>query len=136
MSVNTLRVYKAGDKLTTKQLLWIDEYLKSNDYTTATIKAGYNSKHPKSIGYENSIKFKEIIENRRKEINDQITKNTIASLEKIQEFWTEMFQNERCKDSDRLKASELLARSKGGFIEKVEVKEVNTDWFIEDNSSG
>lgn len=32
--------------------------------------------------------------------------------------------------TDRLKASELLAKSKGAFIEKREVKVVDTDWFV------
>jgi phage terminase small subunit len=132
LSVKDLRVYKLGDKLTDKQLLWIDEYIKTNDYTTATLKAGYNCKYPRAIGYENSIRFKEIIEHRKKELNEKITKRTIAELEEIQEFWTEMFKDSSTRDSDRLKASELLAKSKGGFIEKVEVKEVVTDWFIEE----
>ena len=137
MSVTDLRVYKVGDKLTKKQLLWIDEYIKTNDYTTATLKAGYNAKYPKSIGYENSIRFKEIIETRRKELNEKITKNTIAELEAIQEFWTETFKDDDIKMTDRLKASELLAKSKGGFIEKHEIKAVKTDWFIgEDTDNG
>lgn len=133
MSVTDLRVYKLGDKLTDKQLLWIDEYIKSNDYTTATLKAGYKAKYPRAIGYENSIRFKEIIEHRRKELNEKITKNTIAELEAIQEFWTETFKDDEYKMADRLKASELLAKSKGGFIEKHEIKAVNTDWFIGDD---
>ena len=137
MSVKTLRVYKVGDKLTDKQLLWIDEYIKTNDYTTATVKAGYNAKYPRAIGYENSIRFKEIIEARRKELNEKITNKNIAELEEIQEFWTEMFKDASTKDSDRLKASELLAKSKGGFIEKHEIKAVKTDWFIgEDTDNG
>ena len=137
LSVTDLRVYKVGDKLTKKQLLWIDEYIKTNDYTTATIKAGYNAKYPKSIGYENSIRFKEIIDVRRKELNEKITKNTIAELEAIQEFWTETFKDDDIKMTDRLKASELLAKSKGGFIEKHEIKAVKTDWFIgEDTDNG
>ena len=137
MSVKTLRVYKVGDKLTDKQLLWIDEYIKTNDYTTATLKAGYNCKYPRAIGYENSIRFKEIIEARRKELNEKITNKNIAELEEIQEFWTEMFKDSSTRDSDRLKASELLAKSKGGFIEKHEIKTVKTDWFIgEDTDNG
>ena len=137
LSVTDLRVYKLGDKLTDKQLLWIDEYIKTNDYATATIKAGYKAKYPKAIGYENSIRFKEIIEHRKKELNEKITKNTIAELEAIQEFWTETFKDDDNKMTDRLKASELLAKSKGGFIEKHEVKAVNTNWFIgEDNDNG
>ena len=39
-------------------------------------------------------------------------------------------KNEDIKTNERLKASELLAKSQGAFIEKVEVKEIETDWFV------
>lgn len=135
MSVTDMRVYKRGDKLTQKQQKWIDEYIKTDDLTTASRNAGYTAKTDsglKSIGYENSLRFKDIIEERRKELNESITKNTIASLEEIQEFWTSIYKDKAIKDSDRLKASELLAKSKGGFIEKREIKTVNTDWFVDE----
>jgi phage terminase small subunit len=132
--------YKKGDKLTPKQERWIDEYLKTNDYTTASRNAGYsgNDVGLKNIGYQNSLKFKDLINERRLELSKSIKKNTIASLEDIFEFWTSVFKDEDNKQTDRLKASELLAKAKGGFIEKVEVKKVDTDWFIDedDNTNG
>lgn len=130
--------YKQGDKLTPKQERWIDEYIKCNDYTTASRNAGYTGTNVtlRNIGYQNSLKFKELINNRRLELSKSIKKKSIASLEEIFEFWTETFNNENNKQADRLKASELLAKAKGGFIEKVEVKKVDTDWFIEDNDNG
>lgn len=33
------------------------------------------------------------------------------------------------KMNDRLKASEMLAKSQGAFVERVEVKPIETDWF-------
>ena len=132
--------YKKGDKLTPKQERWIDEYIKCNDYTTASRNAGYsgNDVGLKNIGYQNSLKFKDLINERRLELSKNIKKNTIASLEDIFEFWTSVFKDEENKQTDRLKASELLAKAKGGFIEKVEVKKVDTDWFIDedDNTNG
>lgn len=140
MSAYDYKPYKKGDKLTPKQERWIDEYIKCNDFTTASRNAGYNGNNNtlKAIGYQNSLKFKELINKRRVELSKDIKKNTIASLEDIFEFWTNVFSDESIKDSDRLKASELLAKAKGGFVEKVEVKKVNTDWFIDedDNSNG
>ena len=131
------RPYKKGDKLTPKQERWIDEYLKCNDYTTASRNAGYNGSNDvlKNIGYQNSLKFKELINDRRKELSKEIKKSTIASLEEIFEFWTETFKDNCVKDTDRLKASELLAKAKGGFVEKVEVKKVQTDWFIDEDDN-
>ena len=129
--------YKKGDKLTPKQERWIDEYIKCNDYTTASRNAGYsgNDVGLKNIGYQNSLKFKDLISVRRLELSKNIKKKTIASLEDIFEFWTETFNDDSNKQADRLKASELLAKAKGGFIEKVEVKKVDTDWFIEDDNT-
>lgn len=128
--------YNEGDKLTPKQERWIDEYIKTNDYTTASRNAGYNGNNNtlRTIGYQNSLKFKQLIKNRRVELSKDIKKSTIASLEDIFEFWTETFNNEDNKQADRLKASELLAKAKGGFIEKVEVKKVDTDWFIDEDN--
>ena len=131
------RPYKKGDKLTPKQERWIDEYIKCSDYTTASRNAGYsgNDVGLKNIGYQNSLKFKDLINERRLELSKSIKKNTIASLEDIFEYWTNVFNDEDNKQTDRLKASELLAKAKGGFIEKVEVKKVNTDWFIDEDDT-
>ena len=131
------RPYQKGDKLTPKQERWIDEYIKCNDYTTASRNAGYTGIDStlRNIGYQNSLKFKQLLNERRQELSKEIKSDTVASLEEIFEFWTEMFTNNSNKDTDRLKASELLARAKGGFIEKVEVKKVDTDWFIEDDNT-
>ena len=124
-----VKVYELNDKLNKKQTLWIDEYIKCNDYATASRKAGYKGDNLRHIGYMNSLRFKKIIEARTKELNKKITKNTIAELETIQEFWTTVFSDDNEDMKERLKASELLARSKGGFIERREVKEVKSEWF-------
>lgn len=132
MPFKNMKPYKEGDKLTPKQERWIDEFIKTNNLTEATIKAGYKSKSPRSMGYQNSIKFKDKIEERRQELSKEIKKDTIAELEDIFEFWTKTFNNTKVKMQDRIKASELLAKSKGAFVEKREVKVVETDWFIDE----
>jgi len=137
MSAYDYKPYKKGDKLTLKQERWIDEYIKCNDYTTASRNAGYtgNNNNLRAMGYQNSKKFKDLINERRLELSKEIKSKNIASLEDIFEFWTETFNDESNKQADRLKASELLAKAKGGFIEKVEVKKVNTDWFIDEDDT-
>lgn len=140
MAGRNFRVYQKGDKLTPQQERWIDEYLKCGDYTTASRNAGYkgkNNNNLRTIGWQNSLKFKDLIKERRQELSRDIKKSTIASLEDIFEYWTSVFNDESNRQADRIKASELLAKAKGGFIEKVEVKKVETDWFIdEDNTNG
>lgn len=134
MAIKNVKVYKVGDKLTPKQQCWIDEYIKCDDYTTASRNAGYsgNDTTLKNMGYQNSIKFKEILDARRLELSETINNKNVAELEDIFEFWTKVFKDEDAKMYDRIKASELLAKAKGGFIEKREIKVVDTDWFIEE----
>lgn len=128
---NKVKVYEVGDHLTLKQERWIDEYLKCDDYTIASRNAGYtgNNDNLKSMGYQNSLKFKKIIEERRKELSEELRKETIADLDKIYSFWTKTMNDSNEKMNDRLKASEMLAKSQGAFVERVEVKPIETDWF-------
>lgn len=132
MAIKNVKVYKVGDPLTPKQEKWIDEYIKCDNLAEASKRAGYTCKNLKAMGYQNSIKFKDIIDKRRAELTKEIKSNSIAELEDIFEFWTNIFTSDEYTTRDRIKASELLAKAKGGFIEKVEVKEVNTDWFIDE----
>ena len=125
--------YKVGDPLTPKQQKWIDEYIKCDDLTTASRNAGYkgNDGNLRAMGYQNKEKFKDVLEARRKELQDAITSNAIAELEDIYEFWTKVLNDPDAKMNDRLKASEYLAKAKGAFIEKRQVQVVETDWFVE-----
>lgn len=133
MAMKDVKPYKAGDKLTVKQQKWIDEYIKCDDYTTASRNAGYKGSNDnlRAMGYQNSIKFKELLDARRLELGETINNTNIAELEDIFEFWTKTFRDTNEDTKDRIKASELLAKAKGGFVEKVEVKPVVTDWFID-----
>ncbi len=83
MAIKNVKVYKVGDKLTPKQQRWIDEYIKCDDYTTASRNAGYsgNDTTLKNMGYQNSIKFKEILDARRLELSETINnKKMLLSL--------------------------------------------------------
>mgnify|MGYP002557842677 CR=1 FL=1 len=131
MAMN-LKPFKEGDKLTPKQEKWIEEYIKTDSLTEATVNAGYKSKNPRAIGYQNSIRFKEVIDKRRLEISKEIKNNSIAELEDIFQFWTNVFQDENEYMKNRIKASELLAKSKGAFVERREIKLAETEWFVEE----
>ena len=66
-----------------------------------------------------------------KSITAKVEAEGIASIIDIQQFWTNIYQGKvddgeyPAKLSDRIKASELLAKSKGGFLDKVAL--VDTD---------
>lgn len=125
--------YKVGDPLTPKQQKWIDEYIKTDDLTTASRNAGYkgSTSSLRAMGYQNKLKFAELLEARKKELDAAITSKAIAELEDIYEFWTKILNDEEARMNDRLKASEYLAKAKGAFIEKRQVQVVDTDWFVD-----
>ena len=134
MAIRKPKPYKVGDPLTPKQQKWIDEYIKHGDLTTASRNAGYSGTNDnlRAMGYQNKLKFKDLLEARKKELDAGITNDTIAELEDIYTFWTETFKDPNAKMSDRLKASEYLAKAKGAFIEKRQVQVVDTDWFVDE----
>lgn len=113
-------------KLTEKQKKFIDYYIQTGNATESCRLAGYKGNNLDRLGYENLRKLEIFIKPRINELDLSRT----ANLESIFKFWTNTMNNNDLKTNDRLKASELLAKSQGAFIEKVEVKEVNTDWFI------
>lgn len=129
MGYKQVKPYKVGDPLSPRQQIWIDEYIKTGSPIEATRRAGYKG-DPRGMGYQNYTKFKDVIEARKQELHEEIKSESIAELEDIFEFWTKTFNDEDVKLQDRIKASELLAKAKGGFVEKREVKVVDTDWFI------
>ena len=98
-----------------KQQLFILEYQRTLNATQAAINAGYSERTAYSIG--NRLLKKE-------EKRD----NLIADVTTIQQFWTETMKDSECDMKHRLRASELLAKSLGLFVEqsKVEVQQVTT----------
>lgn len=99
-----------------KQKLFCEYYIgecKGNAEQSA-IKAGYSQKCARSTGYKllQIAEIKHYISQKSSEIE---TKN-IATIQNIQEFWTSIMLNEEEPTKDRLRASELLAKCKGMFM--------------------
>lgn len=113
-------------KLTEKQKKFIDYYIQTGNASESCKLAGYNGNNLDVLGTKNLNKLKEYILPRVEELD----LNRTADLQEIFEFWTKTMKNENIKTNERLKASELLAKSQGAFTEKVEVKEIETDWFV------
>jgi hypothetical protein len=56
-----------------------------------------------------------------KKIQEKIApKFLIAGRKERQQFWTELMHNEQANMTDRIKASELLGKSEGDFLERIE----------------
>lgn len=79
-------------KLTQKQRLFADEYIKSGNATQSAIKAGYSPKTVRSIGQENLTKpdIKAYIDAKMAEIES----HKIAGAKEVLEFYTRVLRKE------------------------------------------
>ena len=104
--------------LTPKQRIFIEAY--QGNGTQAALSAGYSSKTAYSIGHEllRKPEIQEAIQSRTGEKINSI----IADREEIQSFWTEIMRDRESDPKDRLRASELLGKSEGDFLDRVEAR--------------
>ena len=79
-------------KLTAKQRLFADEYIKSGNATQSAIKAGYNVKNARVIGAQNlsKLNIKAYIDAKMAEIES----HKIADAKEVLEFYTRVLRKE------------------------------------------
>jgi phage terminase small subunit len=106
----------AKRKLTLKQRKFIAAY--DGNASEAARKAGYSKKTYPFIGAEN-LKKPQIAEALAARESKQ-TKKLIADREARQQFWSETMLAKRREMQDRLRASELLGKSEGDFLDRVQ----------------
>lgn len=115
-------VYKRGgvgvaEKLTRRQQAVLNYNANGGNMKRAMIDAGYSENYAdKNARYLMGIIGEEI-----KATQDTIKSKKIKSVAQIQEWWTNIIEDEDADLKDKIKVSELLAKSQGGFIEKVEM---------------
>ena len=100
--------------LTVRQERFVEAY--NGNATQAMIDAGFSKKSAAS-NVDKILKNTEIqaaIQNREKERNSA----AIATREERQTFWTSVLRDPETELRDRLRASELLGKSEGDFLEK------------------
>ena len=83
----------------------------------AMIDAGYSE----TYADRNSQYLWGIIGERIIEEQEEIKSEQIKTVQQIQERWSEWMDSEELTYSEKIKCSELLAKSQGGFIEKVQM---------------
>lgn len=105
-------------KLTPKQKAFADLYIQSGNASQAAISAGYSKKTATCIGYENLTK--PYIADYIKKQNKVIESKRIANMKEVKEFWTNVLRSDENDVKDRLKASELIAKTNGAFLDKTE----------------
>lgn len=109
--------------LTPKQERFCLEYIKTGNASEAYRRA-YDASRMKPETVRRRAKEmlkKGPITARIEELRKAAEDKAIASAKRIQRFWTEVMENTAEETKDRLKASELLAKAKGMFVERREV---------------
>lgn len=107
------------EKLNLRQKKFGDGYIASGNVTESAIKAGYSENYAKAQGHKllENVGIKRYIEDKLKEIDQK----KIANIEEVQEFWANTLRDENCDMRHRVRVSELIAKSQGAFIEKVDL---------------
>ena len=104
--------------LTAKQRAFIQHY--TGNATEAALKAGYSKDTAYSIGQQNlkKLEIQKAIQQRERE---RLAPD-IATREERLTFWTQTMRDSEVGMKERLKASELLGKAEGDFLERVEVE--------------
>lgn len=110
-------------KLTPKQELFISEYMKDLNATQAAIRAGYKEENARQIGAENLSKpyIKNMIDKRLEER----AKNNGITAEYVLQGIKGIADKIDAKETDRLKAYELLGKHLKLFTDKIEANTNN-----------
>lgn len=106
-------------KLNVRQKAFCEYYVASGNATESAIKAGYSKKNARQVGSENLTKPN--IQEYIKQLSEKEEDKRIANMKEVKEFWTNILRDEEIKMSDRLKASEYIAKTNGAFLDKVEI---------------
>lgn len=136
-----MEVSSITKKLTQKQRRFVDEYIISGNATQAAIKAGYSKRSAQQTGAENLLKpvIKAELDKRNAEIQSKKTMDMKEVMERLaamargettEETVTnkgEVFET-ATKNSDKLKALELIGKRFGAWTDK---KEINGNLDIE-----
>lgn len=103
-----------------------EAYLASGNAAQAAREAGYSERTARSIG-QRLLTFDDVREYLEQR-NEEISKANTADIEEIREFWTATMRDTGEKTVYRLKASELLAKTYGAFLERLDVGTAPSMW--------
>lgn len=102
-----------------KQKAFCEYYAACGNAAQAARQAGYSEKAARSIG-QRLLTNADILEYIRS-LQDQAAEARISSLAQVKGFWSDVMNDESQKMSNRLKASEMLAKSAGAFVVDVNI---------------
>ena len=130
--------------LTIKQARFVDYYIQTGNASEAARRAGYSPKTSYSIGEENLRKpeIRQAVEKRLKELESQ----RIAETKEVLEHLTSVLRGElteeivtptgkkistAVRETDKLRAAEMLLKVAGAFKDKLDVKVDGAQLFVQ-----
>lgn len=118
--------------LTPKQRLFCEFYVGCGNASESARLAGYSEKSARAVGAENLTKpdIKKYIES----LTQAGSNSRIATAIERQEFWTSIMRGQLFEvDDKQIKASEILGKAQGDFINKVEMSgDLKTDTLTDE----
>ena len=93
----------------------------------AVIAAGYSERYAR--GNAHKLVANSGVQQMIQDRNGEIANVRIADMEEINAFWTDIIRDESVHPQFRLKASELRARAAGAFVDRQEVRVIESKWF-------
>jgi phage terminase small subunit len=112
----------AGSPLTARQRAFAEAYARSGVAERAALEAGYEKKTARQQG--SRLLTNRNVKNYLEALAAATKRDTIATLAELRELWTNIARGDAdgANWKDRLKASELLGKSIGAFVERLEVE--------------
>ena len=107
--------------LTSKQKKFADEYIKSGNATTSYQKV-YKCKDTTARTNGSVLLTNANLKDYIQQRNEKLEKSTIASMEEVKEYWTNILRTDAKGVKGGLKASEYIAKTNAAFIEKIDAK--------------
>ena len=125
-------IYKTGGevalKLNARQKSFCEFYVASGNATESAINAGYKEKYA-GVNADKLLKNTNI-QKYIEELQEKAKGNRIMTAIERREFLTSMIKDGAVKDTDRLKALDILNKMDGEYTQKVEVNgNINSNPF-------
>jgi len=112
---------RADQKLTNQDIIFVESMIETNNKTESARRAKLspNKNSHAQLGnvMANKPRIKKEIARRRELMRLESEKKTLS----LNDFWTDAVQNPSLSMVERLKASELLGRAQGLFVEKKKI---------------
>jgi phage terminase small subunit len=103
-----------------QQRAFVREYVKDFNATQAALRAGYSAKNARQQG--SRLLSNADIQRELENFNREARTDGVLTLQELQEWWSSTVRGEEpdARFADRQKASELLAKSMGAFLDRTE----------------